>query len=186
MERLYEGMSVREITEFLFVEDDPEAADLIFVFGGKRQERALRAAELYRQGYAPKIWVSGGDKRKTGTAEAEVLKRTMMEQGVPEAAILLETASADTIENVVASHPLIEKAFGWKNFRKVILVSSPMHMRRVKRAFARHCPPETKIICCPDGRTDIARDNWWQTPEGRREVLRELEKVRSYALKGEL
>ncbi|MCL5046014.1 MAG: YdcF family protein [Actinobacteria bacterium] len=186
MDRHYEGMSIREITDFLFVQDDPEPADLVFVFGGQRQERALKAAQLYKAGFAPKVFISGGDKRGTGEAEAESLKRIVASEGVPEKDIITETRSSGTLENVLYSQEPIEKAFSWRNLKKVILVSAPMHMRRVKRTFARHCHPELKIICCPDDREDVNRDNWWTTEVGRKMVLRELEKVRAFAKKGEL
>lgn len=47
------------ITEFIFVEDQPEPADVIFVPGGSYPDAARRAAKLYHQGYAPYILPSG-------------------------------------------------------------------------------------------------------------------------------
>ena len=186
MHRIYEGMSIREISEFLFVEDPPGKADLIFVFGGKRRERAEKAVRLYQDGHSARIWLSGGDKRSTGIPEAEALRTVAVEAGVPAAAIGIETASTTTLENVQFSAPLLDQAYGWGNLRTVILVSAPVHMRRAKRVFARHCPRETQIVCCPDDRPDVRSDNWWTTEAGRRLVLRELETVRHQAQRGEL
>lgn len=47
------------ITEFIFAEDKPEPADIIFVPGGPYPEAAAHAAELYRQGLAPYVLPSG-------------------------------------------------------------------------------------------------------------------------------
>ena len=186
MDRHYEGMTLQEITDFLFIEDPPEAADLIFVFSGRHQERALRAAELYQAGLAPKILVSGGDKRGTGQSEAQTLKKVLLAQGVPQEAIILEEKAANTNERVLYSYPLIEQHLGWQNIKTVILVAAPMQMRRAKRVFAQHCPPAVKILCVPDNRSDITKNNWWLNDNARRIVLRELEKVRDLAFKGTL
>lgn len=184
--RLYEGMSIREITEYLFCEDELTPADLIIVFGGKRLERADRAAALYHAGWAPHIVITGGDKRHTGTCEAEHLKRRCIELGVPEDAITTECESVNTLENVRMTVALVEEKFGWKNLKNVIVVSAPYHLRRVKQTLARYIPRSVKITCCPDTRTDITRDNWWHSPEGQQVVYRELEKLRVYATQGEL
>lgn len=185
-QRLYEGMSLREISEYLFVQDDPGPADLIIVFGGKRPERAEKAAELWKAGYAPRVLVTGGDKRGTGKPEAEELKQKMIELGVPAEAVITEDRSLGTLENVMKSLELVGETIGWTNMTAVILVSAPVHMRRVKQVLARHIPRDVKIYCCPDDRTDMTRDNWWTTEEGRNLVFRELEKVRTYALQGQL
>ncbi len=184
MNRLYEGMSLREVTEHLFLSDDPAPADLIFVFGGRHLERAERAAELYREGFAPRVIVTGGDRRGTGRPEAEVLKEVLVAQGVPESAILPETRSANTIENVLLGRAALAAA-GWLDgLGSVLLVSAPYHMRRASLAFTRHFPG-VSVRCCPDRRTDITADNWSLTAEGRQLVFRELEKVRAYLLKGD-
>lgn len=184
--RLYEGMSIREISDYLFCEDEVTPGDLIIVFGGKRLERAERAAELHRAGVAPRILITGGDKRGTGVAEAERLKAHAMELGVPEEAFLLETESVNTMENVRMSVALVEEQIGWRNIRNVLLVTAPHRLRRVKQAIAHYIPRAVKITCVADSRTDVTRENWWHTDEGQALVYRELEKVRTYAVQGEL
>ena len=41
------------ITEFIFVENQPQKADVIFLPGGAYPEAALYAAKLYQECYAP-------------------------------------------------------------------------------------------------------------------------------------
>lgn len=184
--RLYEGMSIREISEYLFCEDELAPADLLILFGGKRLERADRAAELYKAGMARRILITGGDKREIGVCEAERLKEHCVTLGVPAEAILVECESVNTMENVRLSVALVEETFGWKNLNNVILVSAPYHLRRIKQAVAHYIPRSVKLTCYPDTRTDVTRENWWHTPEGQNLVYRELEKVRTYAIQGEL
>lgn len=184
--RLYEGMSIREISEYLFCQDELTPADLILVFGGKRLERADRAAELFNAGLAPRIFITGGDKRGIGVCEADRLKARCVEQGVPEEAISVECESVNSLENVRMSVAAIEEQIGWRHIQNVIIISAPYHLRRVKQALAHYIPRSVQITCCPDTRTDITRENWWHTPEGQNMVYRELEKVRTYAHQGEL
>ena len=47
------------LTDFIFLEDDPEKADIIFVPGGNYPDAAQHAAELYHAGYAPYVMPSG-------------------------------------------------------------------------------------------------------------------------------
>ncbi len=54
------------ITDFIFVEDEPQPADIIFVPGGSYPEAALHAAELYHRGFAPYILPSGKYGKLTG------------------------------------------------------------------------------------------------------------------------
>ncbi|HWI65069.1 MAG TPA: YdcF family protein [Symbiobacteriaceae bacterium] len=184
--RLYEGMSIREISEYLFCEDELAPADLILVFGGKRLERAERAAELYKAGIAPRIVITGGDKRGTGICEAIRLKDHCVSLGVPEEAIVTECESVNSMENVKMSAALIDKTIGWNSLQNVVIVSAPYHLRRVKQALCRYIPRSVKVTCAPDTRQDITRENWWHTQEGQNMVIRELEKVRTYAIQGEL
>lgn len=47
------------LTDFIFIEDKPQQADIIFVPGGNYPDAAWHAAELYLEGYAPYIMPSG-------------------------------------------------------------------------------------------------------------------------------
>jgi uncharacterized SAM-binding protein YcdF (DUF218 family) len=184
--RLYEGMSLREISEYLFCADEPTPADLIIVFGGQRLERAEKAAALYNAGLAKRVLFTGGDARRTGVSEAIRLRQRALELGVPAEAILMETESTNTLENIKRSAALIDQEIGWQDVRNLILVSAPHHMRRVKLTIRHYLPQHVQITCCPDGRPDLTPENWWHSPEGVNLVARELEKVRIYAIQGEL
>ena len=47
------------ITDFIFRSEKPEKADMIFIPGSGYGELAQKAAQLYQEGYAKKIVVSG-------------------------------------------------------------------------------------------------------------------------------
>jgi uncharacterized SAM-binding protein YcdF (DUF218 family) len=66
------------------------------------------------------------------TAEAEVMKRTLIDWGVNESSILVEDQSRTTEENAKFSAPLLIS----KNLTNVILVSSAWHLKRAARLFS--------------------------------------------------
>lgn len=59
------------LTDFVFIEDPPAHVDIIFVPGGNYPDAARHAAELYRDGYAPYVMVSGKYSITKGYFEPE-------------------------------------------------------------------------------------------------------------------
>lgn len=57
---------ITDITEFIFVEDKPQKADIIFLPGGSFPEQGEYAVKLYKDGYADKLLPSGGVSVKSG------------------------------------------------------------------------------------------------------------------------
>lgn len=52
--------TISDISDFIFVSDTPRKVDAIFLPGGSHPEQPEYAAELYKQGIAPMLIVSGG------------------------------------------------------------------------------------------------------------------------------
>ena len=101
------------IWDYLGMHQSPEKADCIVGFGNFNTNIARRAAELYCQGYAPKVLFTGGLGRNTAgllpEPEAVRFARVAMECGVPEEDILLETESTNTAENILFTRRLLEE-----------------------------------------------------------------------------
>jgi len=112
----------------------PQPADVIIVLGAAvwpqgpspaLQARIDRAVELYNQGYADKIILSGGLGKNPPT-EAEAMKVSMLRSGVETSAIHLEKEATNTIENIKYSKEIMEE-YGWQS---AIIVSDSFHMKR--------------------------------------------------------
>ena len=90
-----------------------EKADCILVLGSHDTRVAERGAELYLQGWAPLIVMSGGLGRLTKESwtesEASLFARIAINKGVPEAAILIEKQSTNTGENILFSQQLLKQ-----------------------------------------------------------------------------
>lgn len=93
--------------------------------------RVQAGVALYKQGYAPRIIVSGG-LGKLPPSEAEVMRRVAVGMGVPPDDILMEDQSHSTMANIRNSARIMA-AHGW---RSVLLVTDPYHEFRACRIAA--------------------------------------------------
>ncbi len=57
---------INDITDFIFVSDEPCKVDLIVVVGGSYPQVPEKAAELYRKGFAPYVLTTGRYSCKLG------------------------------------------------------------------------------------------------------------------------
>lgn len=98
-------------------------------------DRVLYAAQLYREGKAPVVIASGGriDWRGGGLAESSDMADIIVSLGVPNAAILQDSKSLNTYQNAVNVRQIMQE----RGIRRVLLVTSAMHMPRSLRIFQR-------------------------------------------------
>lgn len=121
----------------LTVDSGSVQADVIVVLGGAPHDRAERAADLFKEGAAPRVLISGiGDDRRN--------KRILLQAGVPAEAIQVESESFTTRENAQFTIPML-RALGAK---RVIIVTSWFHSRRALRTF-RHYARDIQFFSRP-------------------------------------
>ena len=130
--------------DYLSLHQRVEKADVIVGFGCYDDNVARRAAELYHQGYAPKILFTGGLGRNTrelfSVSEAEKFAKVAMDCGVPEEDILLEDQSTNTKENILFTRKLLEEK-GIPHGR-ILGVHKPYMERRIKAAMGVYWPEQ--------------------------------------------
>ncbi len=90
------------------------------------QERINHGIRLYKEGYVKKVIVTGGKGDGNNVSDAYVAKQYAVEQGVPEADILLEETSKITQENLEYAKVLMSE----NDYQTAIIVSDPLHMKR--------------------------------------------------------
>ncbi len=172
---------VYAISDFLFIEQLPETADIILVPGGSSPELMLRAIELWQEGWAPVILPSGGPNPRIGDFATEWAWFASMagDAGVPESAILREDRAANTFENARFSRQrILEQGM---EVGKAILVTKAFHARRALMTYQAEFSSEIEYIVCPiTDRRKITRDNWAKDQEKIDKVMNELEKIGSY------
>lgn len=119
--------------------DQAAKADAIIVLGAAAydakpspvfEERIRHGLDLYEAGYAPLLIFTGG-YGGTGArfSESQVARRYALKQGIPDEAILIETASRTTRQNLIEARRLMRE----HGLHRVIVVSDPLHMARALR-----------------------------------------------------
>ncbi len=157
--------------EFWIVDDAPEASDVIIVLSGDNYDavRAARAAALFRAGLAPHV-VATGRALRSYASTTELMKRDLVDHGVPAAAVIPLTHHADDTREEAAAVSEFVASHHWK---KVLLVTSNYHTRRSEYIYERTLPPGTqlRVISAPDIEYDP--QSWWRTREGLKLFLHE-------------
>lgn len=118
--------------------DQAAPADVIIVLGAAAydarpspvlQERLRHGIDLYQRGLAPKLLFTGGYGTGARFAESQVGQRYALRQGVPADAILIETVSRTTRQNLQQAAQVMRE----HGLHRAIVVSDPLHMARAMR-----------------------------------------------------
>ena len=148
--RAHEALSV--IWQWMRLGMMVEKADCIIGFGCINDDIAIRAAQLYMDGYAPRILFSGGLGRNTksrwSSSEAERYRDIAVKMGVPESVILIENRSTNTGENIVFSREIL-RAEGLAD-KKLLCVHKPFMERRVWAAMKAYWPEADFSMTSPE------------------------------------
>lgn len=117
-------------------QDDARRAEAIVVLGaaqfnGKPSKvlaaRLDHAADLYKQGLAPLIVVTGGKQPGDTFTEAEASANYLAQHGVPGGAIERETTSSNSYDELAATARFLRE----RGINDVVLVSDPFHAYRI-------------------------------------------------------
>lgn len=166
-------MNQAESTPFVFVREEPVAADLAMVFGASNEadmhRRTRRGVELWQQRFVPRLLVTGGGVLAQLRPEAQRMAEIARDLGVPDANLLVEDKSANTFQNIDFSRELLESQGLLDQVQTVLLVSSEWHMRRVLLTARKRFPAEIHFVCCPT-LEGCSRENWMQSAQYRWEV----------------
>lgn len=107
------------------------------------RRRVLRGAALYHRGDVGRVVLCGGVGRH-GPSEAAVMAGILRAEGLPDAALVLEERSTDTISNIGNALALCP------DLRDVVIVTDSFHARRA-RVIARHLGLRARAACPAEG-----------------------------------
>lgn len=178
---------ISDISDYIFISDEPKKADAIFLPGGSHPEQPEYAAELYCKGYAEWLVPSGGisvkrDKWPGVRSKAEIYNGNyqsdcefftdvFIKNGVPTEAIIGEDKSGHTRDNAFLSRKVVDEC-GIK-IKTALIVCKAFHARRCLMLY-QMAFPDVKINVCPVNCYNITKDNWFMTEYGIDRILGEL------------
>ena len=187
--------AIRDISEFIFMKDAPQKSDIIFIPGTSQSAVMETAARLYCADYAGYVLPSGMYSGKKGKFASEKIdnpryageyatdfaycRHILMENGVPEAAILREDRSTHTGENAEFSAAVL-KELGIE-VKRAILCCQAFHARRAFMSYTKFFP-DTEILVVPTDTQGITREDWFLHENSYRRVMSEVYKCGEYFL----
>ena len=177
---LTSGLWLAALGRYLVVDQKPVRCDAIVVLSGEAVPRVAKGVELYRQGYAGIIIMSGGGRLTSSLTDADLMRKEAVDLGVPPEAVVLERESLSTYENAVNVKEIILR----QNIKSFLLVTSNYHTRRSSQIFSRVLSGtgvQIITVSAPDPKFNP--DSWWKNHEGQQRALTELVDILIYKIK---
>jgi uncharacterized SAM-binding protein YcdF (DUF218 family) len=157
---------------FLVYSEAPQPADLILVLAGDFYgPRVTKAAELAKQGYAPKVLISGTPYQ--GRPEGELAIAFLSKQGYR--SDWFESFghhARSTIEEALVLRPELKR----RGVKRVILVTSGFHSRRAALVLWLICSG-IHFISVPATDSFYQADQWWKNRGSRKLFFSEWSKI---------
>ena len=168
------------VGRWLVAENPLEKAQAVVVLSGGMPIRAMEAARLYHQGYAPQIWLTRPEQPSAALEPMGIANsgedffnaKVLAHEGVPPDAIrVLEPQINNTADEVRA----IATEAARENASAVIIVTTKAHTRRVGRlwhqlASASHC----RAIIRAAATDSFDGTHWWRNTRDALDVVREV------------
>jgi len=159
------------VGNFLVVSDKLERADIIFLLNGDTTTRPYHAAELFHQGWAPKVVIArmedsesvllGAYPNPTDSNIAVLKKLGVPEAGIeqlrPDKGVMHTADEAKALLAYVKNNPI----------HKVIIVTSDLHSRRSKYTFRKALRgTDVSVMLAPIPDLKYGANDWWRFEDG--------------------
>jgi uncharacterized SAM-binding protein YcdF (DUF218 family) len=171
---------VSRLGYWLVVADPLEPSRAIVVLSGRVPFRAMEAASIYRQKWAPEVWLT----KEVLTAEDMALdqlgvhvvpkdaynREVLGRLGVPASAIRV---LQDSVWNTVDETRLVARELRANGADRVILVTSKTHSRRVRATWADIIGASPRAVVRYASEEPYNPEQWWRNTRDALDVSRE-------------
>ena len=176
---------------YLVLEHPLKEADLIVCTPGSPLEQSLMAAELYKRGLAPRIFIP----EETPPDGLEILKAqggrypeasglfitTLKSLNVPESAFIVGKLAVDSVREEAKE---VREVVMEKEYRSMIIVTSPSRARLAYLIFEKvFAGDNLEIMIAPSQYSDFKANSWWERGKYVDEVVFESQKVLYHTIK---
>lgn len=177
------GPILRAVGRVLVADEPVEAADIVVVPQWAGREGAIDAADLVHGGIASRVAILPGPAKP---ANSELTRRGILDQDETAKMIQLLRALGVTKIDVIPNAAAGTEAEGellpsWcdqHRFHSIVVVSTADHSRRIRRVLHRSfLDHPTRVVIRSARYSSFDPDRWWQTRDGIRTEIVELEKL---------
>jgi len=160
---------LRGFGNYLMPEDTIENADAVYVLGGSSYDRSKKAAEIYKDGYARYFYCTGGHPSKefelldTMLTEAEITASFLLRNGIPGNKISPIKKGLSTRDEAELIYIHARK----KKYDQIIILSSLLHLRRVRNVFEKKFSDSgIQLIFIGAPSSEYDESEWWKYEKG--------------------
>lgn len=180
---------IEDITNFIFVDDEIDKSDVIFLPGGAHAELPEKGASLYLDGFADYVIPSGKYSIGSGAfagvqskaniyngnypTECDFYTDVLLRSGVRRESILREDRAEFTKQNADFSRIICDENNIYP--KRAIICCKSFHARRCLMYYG-FAFPKTELLICPVDCMGMNRDNWFESEHGFETVIGELNK----------
>ena len=155
---------LRVVGNYWIKSDPPANVDAIVILSDDNfnADRAARAADLYHDGWAPRV-VGSGRRLRPYFSIADLMEHDLELRGVPKQAVIPFPHDArNTLEELRGIREFVDQ-HGWK---RVMIVTSSYHTRRTRYLCEHVFPPQVRVLVVAAPDHDYDPDSWWKTRIG--------------------
>jgi uncharacterized SAM-binding protein YcdF (DUF218 family) len=183
----FDKKEIARTARYLGIEsDEPEHADLAFDFGGRFNDSAHIAADLFKRGVVRYVLVSGGYNEIIQANEAETHLVILLDEGVPRDSIIVENQATNTYEQALLSLQRVKETLGMESIHSVIAITKWYHERRAVMTLKKNWPEGIRYYTYTYEPEGIPRLDWHLHYFTTQRVLRELDTIDEYLEKGDI
>lgn len=162
-----------------------QPSTLGFLFGTRHgvDEFCRDTHALWQAGMFQRLLVSGGPTAGNPHPEALVIAERLVELGIPESILILETAATNTGENVLFGRARVAGTVGLDGVDSLLVIGKVCAMRRYLMTLARHWSGPS-VSAHPVNYFGLPAERWHEHAEFRARVLGEFGKIPGYLEQG--
>lgn len=138
---------------------------------------------MWQKGMFSRLLISGGRTASLPLAEADVIAERLVALGMPETALILETAATNTGENVRFGRARVAEVMDPAAVRSVVVIGKICSTRRYLMTLQKHWPG-LSLSVSPVNYFGVPAERWHEHREFRARVLIEFDKIPRYLAEG--
>jgi uncharacterized SAM-binding protein YcdF (DUF218 family) len=182
---------LRSMGEFLVFAEPPQKVDLIVTLTGEDIPRLLGTVEMYKAGYAGRIFrarepLPDGYEKLIASGGRYIEPRENFRKMLHSLGIGLPAFLTDDrqVESTYHEAKVVRDFLRKNDFKSIMLITSKYHSRRAYLTYKLMLKDDgVKIVSCPTKYDEFDPERWWKVRSQAKKALYEYERLPFYLLR---